>query len=100
MASGNPFLAALLETARVRDAPAALEVLSKAGVESLDDFPSQEAKLRDFLKDCGLTLVNVSKIGDTITGVRDGKITVRSPILPKRLDPFTGRVKCRWVFSL
>ncbi len=76
MATGIPLLAGLLEAAKVKDASAALELLSKAGVESLDDFPSQKVELRDFLKDCGLTLVNVSKIGDTITGVRDGKIKV------------------------
>ena len=93
MASGNPFLAALLETARVRDAPATLQALSKAGVASLDDFPSEEVQLRDFLKDCGLTFVNVPKISDTITGVRDGKIKVSATFLSRCLDPFTGRVK-------
>ena len=88
MATGNPFLAALLEAAKVKDAAAALESLSKAGVECLDDFPSQEVKLRDFLTECGLTLVDVSKIGDTITGVRDGKITVRADLPAEMPRPF------------
>ncbi len=43
MATGIPLLAGLLEAAKVKDASAALELLSKAGVESLDDFPSQKS---------------------------------------------------------
>ena len=94
MATANSFLAALLEAARVRDAPAALEVLSKAGVESLDDFPPQE-RLRSFLKDCGLLLVNADKVEATITGVRDGKITVRATFLTKCLDSSIDPLKCQ-----
>ena len=75
-AQGKDGLSALLDVANAKDARAALELLFKAGVEGLDDFPPPE-RLRGFLKECGLTLVNTDRIEATVTAVRAGTIAVR-----------------------